>query len=250
MLHCGAHYVNRAAVEAAPVPEALGRFHCPTPHIGFVNLVEEQLDKHNLAITEEGFGLTNDGNRFFGLLQLDHQTADYSTMLALRSSHDESFARGVAIGNRVFICDNLSMTGSHVIKTKNTKRVMERLPGLVSEAVAHLPAEIERQDKLIEQLKQLDLSGILAENLIVEMVRRSIVPPSRIGKVINIWDNERGAGDDEDYEPRYLVNGEATAWCLFNAATQVLKPSGQRGNVPAAIDRTLDLTHLFEEEMA
>jgi hypothetical protein len=252
VLHCGANNIERNALIDLPVPEPMGRFHNPTPHHLFLEMVEEQLDKSGLTVTEEAFGATPDGNRFFGLLQLDHTKADYTTLLGLRSSHDETMAKGIALGSRVFICDNTAMSSNQVLKTRNTKNVLKRLPAMIATAVGNLPEEIERQDRFFEQLRAIDVSGQLAESIMVEMVRREIVNPSNIGRVIRVWDAEQ-AGVTDDYEPRYLVDGEAKAWTLFNAATEIWSPKQYENplerpsRTPAMMERTLGLTELFED---
>jgi hypothetical protein len=37
---------------------------------------------------------------------------------------------GIAFGSRVFVCDNLPFVADHVIRTKHTAKLKERLPGL------------------------------------------------------------------------------------------------------------------------
>ena len=245
LMHCGAHAVERNALQNMPLPRAMGRFHHPTPHYTFLDMVEEQLDKRALDVTEEAFGVTNDGMRFFGLLQLRSDSGNYGTMLALRSSHDESFARGIALGNRVFVCDNLCFSGDHVIKTKNTKNVMKRLPGLIDKAVSTLPGEIAAQDAFLERMRTTELPAHTVDNVVVEMIRRRIVPPSRIGKVVAVWDSE--CDPTGEYEPRYLVDNAPMAWTLYNAATETMRPADRNGNVPTMVAASIGLTGLFAE---
>jgi hypothetical protein len=239
----------------------MGRFHQPTPHHLFLNLIEAQLERQNLVVTESAFGATPDGNRFFGLLALEHGTDDYGTLLGLRSSHDESMTKGIVLGTHVFVCDNTAMTGGTVFKTKNTKNVMKRLPNLVAKAVSNLPSEIERQDRFFKQLREIDVSGQLAEHMFTEMIRRQIVPPSRIGKVIRTWDAEcAGHAEDDDgtvlYEPKYLVEDRPVGWTLFNVTTELWRPRGldedgelRPTRIPAMMDQTIELSRLFEEEV-
>lgn len=243
LLHCGAHAATRDALYELPEPESLGRRHQPTAHWKFLDIVEEELDRRALDISEEAFGLTKDGNRFFGLMTLTSKNDEYATLLGLRSSHDESMARGIALGSRVFVCDNLSMTGEHLVKTKNTTHVMKRLPGLISAAIAKLPGEIERQDKLFERFKHTVFDENVADAVLVESVRRDILPPSKLGKVIDVWDRENGAGADIEV----LYGDDPTGWKLYNSFTEVLKPANNRGNVPALMDRTIALTGLLED---
>ena len=261
VLHCGSNLIARDELYDLPEPQPMGPRHCPTAHHKLLDLVQTSLAKHDLTVCDEAYGITPDHNRFFGLLELEHRKADWGTLLALRSSHDQSMTKAISIGSRTFVCDNLSFTGQKVFKTKNTTAVMSRLPLLVAEAVGSLPEEIAKQERFFEQLHRIDLSGALAESLLVEMVRRHIVNPTSIKRVIDTWDNEckgyqeRVINDEGDtevvYEPKYLVDDTPRMWTLYNAATELWRPTDEQpdkpSKVPVLMGRTLELSRLFEE---
>jgi hypothetical protein len=245
VLHCGGHAVTRQELADAPMPEALGPKHHPIPHLDFVDMITDELTGHDLAIREEAFGLTKDGNRFFGLMELEHAKADYSTLLGLRGAHDQSMARIIGLGTRVWICDNTGWSSTHTIRTKQTTHIMNRLPGLIHEAIGHLPAEIERQDRLIETMQGTHISEDDANGMLIEAVRREVLPPSRMGSVIHLWDRENERVEDEEK----LYGDGPTVWTLYNVVTETMRPKDNKGNVPINMNRTFGLTKMLEEEL-
>lgn len=245
VLHCGAHTTSREELAALPVPEPMGPHHKPIAHLTFLDLLTEEMDKHDLAVVDEAFGVTAEGNRFFGLLALNHQSADYQTLLGLRGSHDQSMSRIIGLGSHCFACDNLAFSMSHELRTKQTTNIMRRLPGLIHEAVGHLPEEIERQDRLMAAIKAREITEDETNGVLIEAVRQNVLPPSRLGKVIHLWDRERGRVEGE--EPIYGAN--PTAWTTFNVLTETMRPADRHGNVPTNMDKTHALTRLIEQEL-
>ena len=125
------------ALQQAFTPEAT-RSHVPIPHHGLVDLVRYALTYHGHEVTEEHHGLTADGMRYFGIFSLKSKYGDYTDTVGLRNSHDKRFPIGISMCARVFVCDNLSFMGEHVIKRKHTANAKRELPGLVMEIVEPL----------------------------------------------------------------------------------------------------------------
>lgn len=80
-----------------------------------------------------------------------------------------------------------------------------------------------------------DLSVDAADHLMVEAVRRDVLPTSNLPKVIEAW--ERPA--HEEFAPR-------TAWSLFNAFTEVSKSRSPR----VQMDSGLRLSSTFRNALA
>ena len=84
-------------------------------------------------------------------------------------------------------------------------------------------------------MKSQELPPAHAHHLMVEAIRATILPASRLPKVIEAWEEPR----HEEFAPR-------TAWSLFNAFTEVEKGSGPRQQM----EGTLRLSALFRRELA
>ena len=97
ILHCGASKVEREALELVPTPTGTHSW-TPVSHFDLLTQVESALTSRNLSVVSEAHGLTKDGNRYFGLLQVSNQSLgdqpDYGYVVGLRNSHDKRFPAG------------------------------------------------------------------------------------------------------------------------------------------------------------
>lgn len=244
MLHCGAHSIARPQLAALPVPGALGPRHVVRPFIEDVELVERELAVWGVGVNDEAFGVTHDGNRFFGVLECkplegDYiPKGDYSLLVGLRGSYDQSMARGLAVGSRVFVCDNLAFSGEVSVLTRQTTNVAERLPGMLREAVGRIPAMAQHQKARFEQYRLTKLSQRQGDAAMIELVRQQIVNPSQVGRLVREW--------DEPSHPEHAEDGYSV-WRLFNAVTEAIKPANKdRLAIPSVWERTIPLTNFLD----
>jgi hypothetical protein len=210
MLHRGAEEIPLAELQEAPTPQAT-KTHVPIPHHNLVAHVRYALGMHGHEVTEEHHGVTPDGMRYFGLLILKSTYGDYTDTVGLRNSHDKRFPVGIAMGARVFVCDNLSFLGDHVIRRKHTPNLKRELPGLVMEVVEPLTEARKAQQIVFDRYKHTDLNPVLADSAIMEMYRQGEINVQRIDDVYREWNETTFEG----------LEG-LSAWRLFNAATHAL----------------------------
>lgn len=243
-MHCGAQYMPLEEIRALPIPKPQGPRHNPIPFDTFIDNVKNTLIARDVAIEDEAYAVY-DNQRLFGLIQVrlsdTRNLTDYAFMVGLRGSHDQSMSRGLSVGSRVFVCDNLAFSGEQVIKTKQTLNVEERLPGLVTQAIAKFPGMFAVQESLFEDFRLHLLNDRKADALITEMLRRNVLPASKMRPLIHEWDNPTHEEHVEDGR---------TYWSLMNAVTQVLKPNNpERANLIGHDQRTQDLTRLLKWAM-
>lgn len=209
MLHAGASPVEYGALRELPFPEATAT-HVPIPHFRVVDLIKSTLGMYGHVVEEEHYGVTPDGMRFFGALSLRSTYGNYTDVCGLRNSHDKRFPCSVALGSRVFVCDNLAFIGEHVIRTKHTAKLKARLPGLITGIIEPLAEQREAQHKKLKLYQETPLTDSLADHAIMSMFRQGVIGVQRIADVHQAWQ-----------EPPHEW-GERTAWRLFNAATFTL----------------------------
>ena len=209
VLHAGANAVTYDELRDVQMPEGT-ETHVPVAHHEIVELMRYTLGFHGHQIVEESHALTPDGMRYFGLLSLRSAYDDYTDTLGLRNSHDKRFPIGIAIGSRVFVCDNLAFMGDHVIRRKHTVKAKRELPGLLSEIILPLQQQRLAQHDTFLRYKALPMSDRDADHAIMTMYRKGVIGVHRIGEVSEQW--ERPAHDW----------GDRTAWRLFNATTFAL----------------------------
>jgi len=242
ILHCGAEARQREDLETLETPKPRGRYHQPVPFADFVNTVEDQLRRIGLSLNDQGYGVTPDGNRFFGLMEVGDPRRDFSLLIGLRASHDQSLSRSLAVGSRTWVCDNLAFSGDVKVSTRQTLNVQHRLPDMVARAMDRVPQMIEAQDRRFDAYRNAGIRPDDGDHLLVEMVRRDILPPSKLGLALREWD-----------EPRHEEHAEQghSAWRLYNAVTEAIKPppTSRQANAPGAMNRTQKLTHLIDNEL-
>lgn len=209
MLHAGAEAVSYDALRALETPASTAT-HVPIPHYRVVDLIAHSLGYYGHQVTEQHFGLTPDGMRFFGVLCLKSDYTGYTDMVGLRNSHDRKFPVGVSFGSRVFVCDNLAFSGDHVIKRKHTANLKRDLPGLIGEIIEPLAIQREAQHKMFDAYRATSLTDERADAAIMQMFRQGVINVQRIPDVLKQWD-----------EPS-CDWGDKTGWRLFNAATFAL----------------------------
>lgn len=219
----------------------------PIPHGQLIDEVDMALHEMGLQIDPHSrqFGLPRDGGQMFGvyhLLNHDSQMIDqsgkplYSLALGLRNSIDKSLSAAVCFGSRVFVCDNLAMSGEETIARKHTKFILRDLPVLVREALGKFQLFKTYQDKLFMNLSQTFIEQKQVHDVICKAMRADAIPATWIPRVLNEWDN-----------PSHGEFRMRTAWSLFNAVTEVMKPTFAK-NPLVGSERTILLTQLFQQE--
>ena len=209
MLHAGGEAIAYDALRDLPIPEPTPS-HVPIPHHSVVDMVRYALGFFGHELLEEHHAVTPDGMNYFGVLSLRSPYGDYTDMVGLRNSHKKQFPIGIAIGSRVFVCDNLAFNADHLIRRKHTANAKRDLPGLVAAVIEPLGVARKAQALTFERYKALVLPDALADQGIMAMYRRGVINLTRIGDVLKAYE-----------EPPHDW-GDRTPWRLFNAATFAL----------------------------
>jgi len=210
MLHCGAEEVPYEQLREIATPEAT-RSHIPIPHHRVVDLVKHTLSFYGHEVTEEHYGVTEDGLRFFGLLSLQSQYGDYEDTVGLRNSNDKKFPVGISFGSRVFVCDNLAFIGENTVMRRHTVNAVRDLPSMVMQIIEPLADQREAQHRCFQAYRKTLLTDLVADHAVMEMYRTGIINVQRIADVMTQWESP-----DYDW-------GDRTAYRLFNAATHALE---------------------------
>ena len=116
--HSASRLVTIDELAAIPAGDPVGPRHKPVPHIELVTTVRDAFAERGYVVGREQYSVTRDGARLFGTLDLRPVTGrsltdgmDGGMAVGLRHSNDAAFALGVIAGVRVFVCDNLMMSG-------------------------------------------------------------------------------------------------------------------------------------------
>lgn len=242
ILHCGASRIERHELMAMPEPKAQGERHQPVHHGDYVEMVDAALKDAGLTVAEEAFGVTREGARFFGMMRITGPSIvdggdEYGFTLGLRGSHDRSLDRSLAAGGHVFVCDNLAFSGDHRVGTRQTTNVLDRLPEMIRGLIFEAGGWSERLAEQYDSYKRKMLTAEKADALLTGMVRRGVVVPSEMGRLIDAWDS-----------PPHAEFEEPNVWRAFNAATEVLKPRNpETPRIATLAPKTVKLHELCDE---
>lgn len=218
--------VTHAQLNKLVTPAPLGKRHAPYGFGEYITVIKEALDHAGILVEAEEFAIRNDAMQLFGVMEIGIKGKEgmgFSRVLGVRGAHDQSIPRGLALGSNVFVCSNLCFSGNLLtVRTKQTTNIAERLPMLVREAVHVIPEMAALQDKRYEAYRDKQLSGPVGDAHLVAMYRRGGLGVSNLTRAIQEW-----------HEPSHEEHAEQgfSAWRLFNACTESLKPSGNRGNM-------------------
>jgi len=235
ILHCGAFSATRADLETVITPEATSTW-LPIPHIEIVDAVLESAAGAGLTVKRELYGLSGRQNspvygaRMFGIVDFVDGTSDYGYSVGFRNSHDKTMVAGICAGARVFVCDNLALSGDFAEKRKH-------IPGnnfmrLIREAFTLLPGQLENLTKNLDRLKIEGISDEDAQRLIWKAALEGAIASS---EMIPVW---------EEYKtPTYEEFIEPTKFNLLMSFTEKLKRQNSASKVEQTYRR---LANLFE----
>jgi hypothetical protein len=214
VLHRGGHEVPREELVRYVIPPATKTWR-PISHEAVLASAEQTLTEAGYRIAKMRLGISHEGHRFFGTLDLATPlTPDGQVALAvgLRNSTDQSFPMGFCAGARVFVCDNLAFRSELMVKRKHTVNGVARFSSDIAHAVSALASFKEAETDRIAQLQQGALSDAEAESLILRAcIQRGIIAQRQLPMVFRAW-----------HEPPFEEFRPRTAWSLLNAFTAVL----------------------------
>ncbi len=236
VLHRGGWEATKADLASVPVPEETDSY-VPVPYGRFVEEVELHVPRFGLTITDARYALAREGSQMFGVLTCrnggDH--SDYALAVGLRNSYDRSLSAGLVAGSRVFCCDNLAFSGEAGVARKHTIHVFRDLPDLIYRMLSKVSSMQGKIHSEIAAMKVRELSPETADHLMVEAVRKNVLPASHLPQVIEAWAHPV----HKEFVPR-------TAWSLFNAFTEVQKSRSPR----IQMDSGLRLAGTFRSALA
>lgn len=237
MLHCGGQLKSREEVFTVPVPLATASY-MPLSYESFVTRIEKQLAVEGIKIRDEKLALAKNGQRFFGLMELElpeFPARDFGCVLGIRNSYDKSCSTGLCIGASVFVCDNLSFSGSQItFERKHTANLLRDLSWIITETIAKLPAQFAAQSNTFEAYRRTEVTDKQAHDLVIRFYDKRAVNVTDIPGILKEWREPR--------HPEFAIAGK-TAWRLFNAATETMK-----GDLWGLPPRTRAIHEVLDEE--
>jgi hypothetical protein len=213
LIHKKSHLVTRAELRTFAPPAATATWR-PIAHADLIDAIEQRLGQRALAIKREQFAVQRHGARLFAVLDLAEQRSDdFAAAMGIRHSNDRSMAVEIAVGVRVFVCDNLAFSGDLIaLKRKHTTRF--DLAAEITRALDRYESHLTALHTKIDDLKETPLTDAEAKTSIVDAFRKELLPV-RLFKPV-CADYFHPSDDMTDVLPR-------TRWALHNAFTRAIR---------------------------
>jgi hypothetical protein len=223
--HSNSRLVTRSELKTIPPPPATETWK-PVAHYDLIEAIDRQLRVRDVEIRAEHFAVQRDGARFFGVLDLGlGERPDTCAAMGVRNSTDKSLSLELAVGVRVFVCDNLCFSGDLIaLRRKHTVRF--DLMADISKAIDRYQQHLTVLAGQVERLKEEQLTDEQAKARVYDAVTQDIIPLRLFPVVSTLYQGYP--------EP-------PTAWTLHNIFTTSLK---QLAPAPA-FAATVELGKLF-----
>jgi hypothetical protein len=229
--HANSQLVTRAELATIPPPPGTATWK-PIAHADLIHAVDRQLLVRGITIQKEEYALQRDGARLFAVLDLAfEETAEFCAAMGIRTGNDQSMALEIAVGVKVFVCDNLCFSGDLIaLRRRHTAKF--NLNADVSIAIDRYQEHLVTLRGQIDTLKAQPLADAEAKLLIFEAFAKEILPIRHFPAVAGSYFHSNGTTPDT--APR-------TFWGLHNAFTRAI-----RAMAPApAFAATTKLGRLF-----
>jgi hypothetical protein len=207
--HRGSIAVTREQLAQFDPPDGTDTWK-PVPHGELVEALRAELDRRGLDVKREQYAVQQQGNVLFGVMDLDwRDDGEYAAAIGLRTSNNKQHAISMAIGARVFVCDNLCFSGDVIaLKRRHTSGL--NLPKELCAGLDRYQDGFIRLQDGVEHLQRTTLTDGQAKRLIYDLFRQKVVPLRLFHPVV------------ETYQASYRQQG-ATLWSLHNAFTTHVK---------------------------
>lgn len=218
ILHCGASKLGRQDLLALPTPESTDT-HKPIAHSRVVGSIIEALAYRKIEVVRDEYGISKDGMKMFGFLELDIETEGNRVGIAVRNANDKSFALGLVAGYRTFCCDNLAFNGEFfAISRRHSKALEKELVEVLAVGVDRVQRQFQPMLDRIDAWKNHQLADISAQQLIYRaFVHDEIDCPKHLMKdVDSLYFNPK----HEEFKPRTVYSLQNA----FTSAFQQLEP--------------------------
>ena len=213
ILNCGGKVADRLALAEVIVPQQTGTYH-PVPHLTLIEKIDAiARDLLRRDLVRESFSLAREGKQMFGVLTYKNgNDKEMGISVFIRNSYDKTMSIGIGLGGRVFVCDNLAITGQIRIVRKHTQGVWEAIEDMaIATLYRYYPIWTVLQDDM-EAMKQVKIGFLHGYELLGRLIGANVLSYRQISVAYWEWDHPTF----EEFAPRNI-------WSLYNACNQALK---------------------------
>ena len=226
LLHCGGEVATFDDIKRVTLPPATSTY-VPVSHDDFAFNVEKVCSEllHDYEPVSQQYALSHglvdkeryDGARMFGIhtFKPKNNPNGMGLAAAFRNSYDKSMKLGLAIGARVFVCDNLALSGSvATLSLLHTGDVLQRLYDQTVLAINKSRDGFTEVAKDAARMKDVRVKDDDAYRCLGLAFGRGALTPTQLTSAVRSWKNEEYMGG---------FGETRSAWSLYNAGTEALK---------------------------
>lgn len=212
----GSRIVTRDQLRGFATPPATASY-TPVPFAELVDRIESAALASGLtfaAPAADRFRLAVTPAKLFGVADLTAAN-DFATSIGFRTSHDKTLAVQLSIGEHVFVCDNLVMTGKlavHQIHGRNMR--YQPLEDVLRRAFDEIPAAVEQQARQIEADRSNHISREAGDSRILQAMLGGALNTSVVRFAVSDWHRSY------DGDTAVPIEHPQTEWALRQAVTR------------------------------
>lgn len=194
----------------------------PIAHAELAGQIIDQLPAFGLTLVREQYAVGKEGLALFGALDLrnGHGNDSRGMALAFRHSNDKNMAVRIVGGARVFICDNMALSGEVIALEKHSRRL--HLAELIRRGLEKFLQVYERFEARVIDAEARPISDDEAKVKLFDLRYSGILPVSIFDETATNYFRAESLG--------YADSAPRTVWGLHNACTRAVKalaPSSQ-----------------------
>ena len=191
MLHCGGQLVTREQVDLVWKPEATATYQ-PIAHGEVVDLAKEIVDyRLGYKLRSEQYGLNKEGCQFFFALTYDTGEKEGGFTIAGRNSYDKTLKVAYVGGQRVFVCDNLALSGDAMhVQRKHTKNVLRDVRELCDAAVVRGVDAAKTLTDLWHQMRLVPVDLDRGYEIMGRALGHDVVKPQQVTLAMDAWEED------------------------------------------------------------
>jgi hypothetical protein len=212
MAHTDTQLITREQLALVPTPPGTAT-HRPIPHHEVVNALVETLGFRHIGVHNMEFAVSQDGNKCFGLIEMEHGFTGARFALGLRNSHDKTMRLALTVGYRVFVCDNMAFHGDfQPVLAKHTKNF--QLNRALSGGIDDMQRNFKPMVEAVDRWKDSQLSDVAAKMIIYRaFVEAELEVPRHLDRKVH----------EMYFDPQHDEFRPRTMWSLSNAFTRAFK---------------------------
>jgi hypothetical protein len=208
-------YRSIGNLASIPFP-APTKSYTPVPQEDLWKLTVQLFENRGYTISKESHVVHHSKPIFVSNMTISKPTIMNPEMewtCALVNSYNMTRPASILFGGRVFACSNGLMVADHILKTKHTTHVWDRLPGMVATAVNSFEEEVTNASIFYNSLRQQFTNEQQLSTFAVNLGRVGLLPKS---SVVDFVDEAINPSFDYDSNKMCL-------WNVHNAYTHLAK---------------------------